>query len=270
MAKLIKKQHYVPRMVLRRFCDADGKIWEFNLNSQKITKRRIEELCASNLLYEIRDEDGQFFYPDRKNCFEKGLGRIENEYSPFFDDLLKQLQNKNFVDLSENDIGLINFWIALLLLRNPLVKAAMPLVSKDFNIYINDDLKKSYNFISLMPKGIEWLSKELRRGHIRFLKVSPYRAFVITDIPIWIGNPIYKYCYMPLSSEYALEIKETKTILENCNRCEIIQLSSKETDDLNVMMFLSMRSIKVSEFECGNSVMSSDEFLLKGLAARSI
>ena len=263
MNEIKKKQHYVPRMFLSQFADSDGKCWEYNLNSQKICKKRVEELCASNLLYEIRDENGVFIFPDGLNKVENSFSKLEDFYKGYLAELLMKIDGKCTVDLNEDDIEFICMWFSLLIVRNPLIKKAIPVISRDFGVVEMDEKSRSYNFISLMAREFNYFTKEMKKGHIQFLKCSRYKSYIITDMPVWIANPIYDGSYLPISSKYAIRINKPEMILSNRKKCEVKELNAEQTDEMNNMMFVAIRSIKVSEFDFGNSVIANDEYVLR-------
>lgn len=92
-----KKQHYVPKMLLKRFSipERKGKCWEYNLYKKEIQEKSIDDVCASNYLYEIRDESGEYFYPEGKNAMENGFSEIEYKLDLFWDEILEKLDSCN-------------------------------------------------------------------------------------------------------------------------------------------------------------------------------
>lgn len=48
-----KKEHYVPRFYLKKFCDVDNKIWVFDKRSQNKRKQRVSEIAMENYFYDL-------------------------------------------------------------------------------------------------------------------------------------------------------------------------------------------------------------------------
>ena len=235
-----KKQHFVPRMVLKNFCieNEPGKCWEYSLHNKSFSKRIIDDLCAQNYLYEIRDDNGLFYYEDGKNVVENGFGQIETQFAPFLESLISRLEQETTLIIAPNDLELLYVWISFLIIRNPIILHAIPLVAKEMGINIESKLSKSYNFVELMPFLLEKFTNDLKKGHIEFYKANASYSFVISDIPVIIkGTPLYKFCYYPISSSFAMVVKEPETAITDVHKCIVKELDNAEVMKQNYMMF---------------------------------
>lgn len=266
MSNISKKQHYVPEMVLKHFCTDKNKCWELNFNSGRIAKKSIREVCCTNQLYEIRDEIGEYYYPKGVNAVEKGFCRIETFYDNHINKLISELDKKEVIVLDSIEREYIYLWVSILLNRNPIIKQALPVVASDFGVTIKGEISQSYSFIEIMPASIKFFVEKFKKGRIKFLKTDKNNPFVISDIPVVILDPNCEECYMPLSSIYAIQIKKTDSVLIDLNNCEIQELSNKETDDYNTLMYQAVCAYRYSEFCFGNSVISSNKYTLDRLS----
>ncbi len=261
-----KKEHFVPQMVLRKFCidEEPGKCWEYNLYSRMITKKRTKELCAENFLYEIRDDKGNYYYPPGINVVENGFNKLEDMYTSFIDELIKRLEENDTLLFSNDDLESVYIWISLLIVRNPMILHAIPFAAKELGTTVESKLSKSYNFIELMPFLFEKFSADLRKGHIEFLKSSENYSFVISDIPVIVkGNPLHEFCYMPITAKFSLLIQKPETVLTNTHRCVILELNEHETMKYNYLMFDALMNAYESELSFGKSLIAKDQKVLR-------
>ncbi|WP_295094512.1 DUF4238 domain-containing protein [Ruminococcus sp.] len=260
-----KKQHFVPQMFLKNFCIADepGKCWEYNLHNKAFSKKRTEELCVQNYLYEIRDDNGNYYYENGKNAVEKGFCQLESQYVPFIDVLLTRLEDGNRIVFTDNDLELLYAWISFLMIRNPLLLQAIPYVAKEIGTCIDTKIGKSYNFIELMPFLMEKFSFDLKKGHIEFLKSDENCSFVISDIPVIVkGNPLHHFCYVPISSKFAIVIQKPETIVTDVHSCIIRKLKKKDVMHYNYMIFNALINSFESELSFGNSLIANNQSIL--------
>ena len=267
MADITKKQHFIPQMMLKFFTDGkDNRFWEYNLNSHLLTKKRTDEVFFQNLIYEVRDERGKYYYEPGKNSMEKGFGIIETDFSVFLGELITELDGSESIICDNDRRDQICTWIAFMFARNPLVLKAIPLVADEYNIELINKISKAASFLKLMPKEIEDIRNDLMKGHITFLKASDEDCFVLSDFPVlFYGVPMHEWCYMPVSSKYAILVKKPDNALVNNNRCFVNKLSRVETFGWNYRMYALVLHSKESEFHAGNSVISEKKHVLEKL-----
>lgn len=264
---MTKKQHYVPQMLLKRFailplCE---KVWEYNLFTKSITLKKLDEICASNYFYEIRDEAGNYLHEAGKNRVEDGFSLIESSYVQLFDELFERLKGgADSIELDNEELEELNVWISFLILRNPLIYNAIVDVAKDYGVNFKGKLDQSYYFINIMPKELEQYSKDLSLGHMQFLKAHKDNGFIIGDIPVVFGDaPLHNFCYTPISKEYAIFISKPKSVLENLNRCDIKTLSYKETAQYNEMIHNAMLNAYEHHYLKGGSIVCHNKDILR-------
>ncbi len=270
MSNEIKSQHYVPRFVLRFFGDRENvnKAWELNLHTNRICLKSIEKLCAQNNLYEIRDEEGNFIFPNGRNKLEKGLAKIESDYSVYFNELFLEIprMNTHFI-LKEGLRESLCTWVTLLFLRNPLAKYLYPEVSKELlGIEIKEEKDKAYNFIDLMV--ILWvpLAKKLAERKLLFLVTDENNPFVITDIPFYVFDQNFpEDLFLPLSSTIAVQFTEKLLPFENPDYCVVKVLDSNTVWEWNVNMYCVIEGALQNNVPIGTSVIASKREVLEDL-----
>ena len=115
--QITKRQHYVPQMYLRNF-SVDEKCYVFNPYIKIIEHKNIRDICEENYLYEIRDNEGKFLFPDSKNEIEKALSIIEGTDSKLLSSIFARIKNsrEEYVTLeAEEREGLFGFIVLMLL-----------------------------------------------------------------------------------------------------------------------------------------------------------
>jgi len=264
-----KNQHYVPKMILKRFeiPTQREKSWEYNLHTKKITVKCIDEVCSSKYFYEIRNEAGEYYYPDGKNKLEDGFCKIETIYSPFWDELIARLDGcTDSIKLSMEEIESICLWVSILIMRNPVIKNVIPEVAKEFGETVQDKMSKSYLFVDLLPKGIEFMTRDLLKGHISFLRAPKESGFVIADIPVILGEPpVHEFSYTPISKNYAIQITAPKSVAVDVRHCVIRDLSRVEMVDYNNKVYSAMLNAYDFGYLQGASILSHSRDLLESV-----
>lgn len=263
---MVKKQHYVPRFVLKNFC-IDGeqnRCWEYNLYNKKYSKKLITEICAKEYLYEIRNESREFIDPKGVNNLENALGKIETQYAPFLNSLCDEIRNKQHIILESNDREAICAWIALMIMRNPTVKKAIPDTSREFGYNINQYEETDIMFNTTITKLSEIIKNDLLKGKICFLEAYKGDSFIISDIPVvFKGSPIHELCFTTLSPRCGLLFYKSQNVLDNLNKCDKRILSEEETIAYNCRIYNIMINSFNSDLKTGGSVISNNEETLK-------
>ena len=117
--KVTKRQHFVPKMYLKRFI-FDGKNCYTLNHKNEIHCQNIREICWEKDLYELRNVYGEVV---KRNLIEKEFfdKLIERGFTPFFDGFLGTVDEDQsaveFLKREENRTCLILF-MGSLLLRN--------------------------------------------------------------------------------------------------------------------------------------------------------
>lgn len=270
MGKETRNQHYVPRFVLRYFCDKEytDKAWELNLRTNKICLKSIEKLCAKSNLYEIRNENGDFLFPEGRNKLEKGLASIEADYAGYFDELFVKISPKvTQLIIDEDDRQSLCTWAVITFLRNPLMKHLYPQVSKEvLNIEIESEKDKAYNFVDLMRILFMPLAKKFMARKLQFLITDEANPFVMTDIPFYIfPNEFPNNMFLPLSSTIAIQFTEKLLPFENPHHCIIKALEPEIVREWNMDMYYAMRGTLQNNIPMGMSVIASEKKTLEDL-----
>ena len=112
-----KKQHYIPRMLLKRFTTFRipmKKPLIYQYDKEKGIERLVDiyDICRKNNLYEIKDETGVI--SDKEiNLIENGFSRLESVWNDIID---KVEQEK---DITDNDRCMLGVLLVLQLMRMP-------------------------------------------------------------------------------------------------------------------------------------------------------
>jgi hypothetical protein len=95
-----KKHHYVPRLLLRRFADNNGKLWFYNKKAPDIgvCPRRPEDIFFEKHLYSLVDEDG-----GKNVALEIAFSRFEATINPIFQHICDQAKKGMEPRLSEEE-----------------------------------------------------------------------------------------------------------------------------------------------------------------------
>lgn len=74
-----KFQHFVSQMQLKRFADADSKLWVWNKAANKLLHQKPKNTFGQTHLYTTEDAEGQ-----KDTSFEKGLSELESKANTLF------------------------------------------------------------------------------------------------------------------------------------------------------------------------------------------
>ena len=237
MGDVTKKQHYVPQMYLRNFCiDGEGDLcYEYNPYLQAIRKTRIEDICAENYLYEIRNKNGVFLFPDSINRIEEIFSKIESEDANFLRNILIQIDKADtFIDIGAEEREKIIGFVCLMLLRNPLIRDFVPRVLMEkIDLRITTKEEKSIAWIFTI-QNIDKVEFVISNPVISFMKTSKEYPFITSSFPLWFSpNSNPRIVYMPLSATIAVLFQEMPNVLINLNHCEVREINNSETDSYN-------------------------------------
>ena len=234
----VKNQHYVPKMYLKNFC-IDGKqdrVFEYNKYSKEIVFRKIDDICAQKYIYEVINENKEFIL-NNKNAIEDVFSVIEKEYDTTLRELfvkLDQFDAGAFVDFLNYDRESIISFFYFLFIRNDL---SMKVFVNTFNNYFDKQIKKGegvWAWMNFMPRFFCEYVSTIENVLIVFLRTSKEKPFITSSIPFYIDSTEC-FRYMPLSSRYAMVIKNNDCALRDLNKCEIIDVS-EDIDKYNNLL----------------------------------
>lgn len=129
-----KKQHYVPRMLLKRFTTfqvpmAEPLIYQYDKKQNIERMVRIRNVCHEKNLYEIHNEKDKILEEER-NLIEKNFAVLEMKWNEIIDKV------ENYETLNQNERTFLQLLIVLQLMR-------MPEIVKLEKEWLYDTLKNS-------------------------------------------------------------------------------------------------------------------------------
>lgn len=115
-----KRQHYIPRMLLKHFLDDEGRLCVGDRKRKNIRKTTIHSDFVKKHLYTKRSVDYQlgFLEPDSYE-YEEALGRLESNAAPIIDQIVYSVRNGCEVELSEENELAIKEFIFSMARRTP-------------------------------------------------------------------------------------------------------------------------------------------------------
>lgn len=167
-SKYTKREHFVPRVYYKGFCEIKYKkqkekmlAWAMDVKSIIPINNQIdiEDFCAEDNLYELRNENGEFI---AQNFIEKTFGKIEAEVGNVLKKIKEKSQNERCLKctsvLSEYDKSILIILMTMLKFRNPeTINYGIRIIQRDNP---NMDYRNARNFtlMNLLPLGIdsEW------------------------------------------------------------------------------------------------------------------
>lgn len=125
------RHHYIPRFILRAFCDEKGCLSYYDLAEQRIEQKKTEEVFMARNLY--RDTIN---YPDNPTKIETDLARFEQEVAPIIKRFLSEVEE---VRLSLEEDAKLKLFFAIMSFRSENVKDM-------FSDSATDNFKDFYSF----------------------------------------------------------------------------------------------------------------------------
>ena len=131
MQKEPVRHHYIPRFILRAFCDENGCLSYYDLAKHRVEEKKTEEVFMARNLY--RDTINN---PDNPTKIEADLARFEQEVAP----LIKRfLSEEGEVKLSVEEDDKLKLFFAIMSFRSENVKDM-------FSDSATDSFKNFYSF----------------------------------------------------------------------------------------------------------------------------
>lgn len=126
MEQITKKQHFIPEFYLKNFCADDGKLAVYNCKYNDFGDRKTPaQICYEKYLYETKvdpDSDAENFvlvnevennFRDKETIYRDCISRIL--------DTCSSTEDKRKDICSDDDIKILNDFVANMLLRNPML-----------------------------------------------------------------------------------------------------------------------------------------------------
>lgn len=246
--KLTKKQHYIPKMYLKRWEAKDDH--SLLVITKKSKSPIVQKVNSDNALfyqdycYDITYPDGTIF---TSNEVEKTFGEYERRHNKLLDRILNRCeQDISILDKGTNRVEDFLYFIALMVIRNP--NNNIPFTIDDLpcstdqldnliHIIFGDKCKitalqlvaNSINQKHLfeLPKRI---NQSINRVEIYFLKSTDKSYFITSDNPVLCHD---QWTYFPLSPNYASFILYDTRTKCKFNQNKIFQLSDEEVKKIN-------------------------------------
>lgn len=233
---ITKKQHYVPQMYLRNFSSDKKRVYVYDSVKNEIRLSNIRDICEQNYIYEVRNDKGEFVFPQTINLIEKTFSKVEAEDSAFLGKLLEKIENNtdSRVILSKDEHDSLLGFSLLMVIRNPIVKSVLPealQISSNLKISTNEEITLAWLMImTMIEKGFSGIEN----SRITFLKTTLSTPFITSELPVYFsGNPLQKDFYMPLSSTIAIELGIPDNALIDIYSSDVKNLIPDEVDLCN-------------------------------------
>ncbi len=205
--QLVRDQHIVPQLHLKKFADTDGWLWRYKQN-KPVKRSRPKGECWARDFYEY-DVNGK----RTENRYERWLSRIENDATP----ILEALVNRQ--ELTHREMIAWASYVASLFLRTQKVRSQFsarmvqkfkeqtqsPEFTRDLQydllkegeLMFDQDLRKqiehlrsnmesspSFYHLSALPRHTASLATALVGKTWHVLEAPPGKFFVISDCPV--------------------------------------------------------------------------------------
>lgn len=112
-----KKQHYIPRMILKNFSFSNSnknekKFFVYQLDKNKKIERIVSvlDICYEKNLYEIKDENGQIL---ERNLIEKGFSCLEESWNKIINKIIAKQR------ITEDDKNMLGLLLVMQIMRMP-------------------------------------------------------------------------------------------------------------------------------------------------------
>ena len=94
-----KRQHYIPRMLLKRFCDIDGYIYVGDRATRAVVRQNLRNAFVEKNRYT------RYSYEDDSPSteFEQRLGEIESATVPVLEKVIAAIRNARLPDLADHE-----------------------------------------------------------------------------------------------------------------------------------------------------------------------
>jgi len=164
-----ENQHWVPRFLIAKFADNDGRVFYLDINTDTVGKRTPRQL-ASDYGFNNFNLNGKIV------SYEDALERVETRAAPAFAKIIKQMSTAG---LSKNELSAIAVFVSIQALR-----------TRSFHVGLEGDGSRQ-NFGSTF--SILWKSALLEARHIKerspiALLAPEGHEFILSDHPVTLQH----------------------------------------------------------------------------------
>ena len=110
-----RRQHYIPKTLLKHFCDDDGWLWVGTRATGAVFRQRPQNVFVKNHVYTRHSYDGS---PPSAE-YERSLSGIENNAAPVIDRILGFARRLEPIDVSPTELRALQRFIFALACRTP-------------------------------------------------------------------------------------------------------------------------------------------------------
>lgn len=261
-----KWEHFVPRVYYKGFSEIKRKrtkeillAWATDVKLQDINNRQIDinDFCAENNLYELRNEEGEFI---ARNYIEKKFSRIEQEVGVVLNEIIEKAKNERCLEctsvLSEYDKSILIILITMILFRDPETISYGVRFLQQGNPEMDEREARNFTLMNLIPMGIdpEWDKNTIIRTAIEKysgmefqIGVAPDDVIITSDRPVIERKPDKNEIYnrpravmFPLSSRLCLYLFPV-TDQSRIGRSSFFVLSDAQISDIQINIAVCAR-----------------------------
>ena len=246
--RLTKKQHYVPRMYLKRWlCENDKKLLVITKKAQNNNVQAVSvdnELFYQDYCYDIPNPDGTLW---TSNEVEKAFGKYEKRHNKLLDRILNRCEEDvPIFDKGTNRIEDFLEFVALMVVRNPNHNIPFNFDDIQFSTTELNDLFQETFGNKWSITGLQVVANSMKKRllfdtakqvnqtdnlpEVYFLRSTDGSYFITSDNPVLCSE---KWSYIPLSPRYAAFILYDTRINCRFKQNRVFQLSSEEAQKFN-------------------------------------
>lgn len=204
--KYTKREHYIPRVYYKGFSDIKHKktkekilAWAMDVKSIVPINNQIdiENFCAEDNLYELRNEEGEFI---AQNFIEKTFGNIEAKVGSVLKKIQEMSQNEEYLKcmsvLSEDDKSILIILMTMLQFRDPeTINYGIKILQQD-NPEMDYWKARNFTLINLLPLGIdsEWDKNTIIRTAVEKYSGMEFQIGVaFDDLIVTSDRPVIEW-----------------------------------------------------------------------------
>ena len=169
-----KRQHLIPKMLLRNFCDDSGYLWVGDKSTGKVWKCRPDNAFVVADLYtkiSVEAETGGSTHKSYE--YEEALGRIESEAAPVIREVIAQIRNKKVPEITPENETVLKRFLFSMARRTP--ESQRRLVStKDFESIFHEVAKEHALAHGQPLPDQDTLSEDIR--YVRLVKHTEHNV----------------------------------------------------------------------------------------------